>query len=769
MWWSADETRFLHRNPMGTGFSDFLAVIDVASGTVTHNGIPIGSLPGDEGFDPVDPNAVYYHSGSTIHKVTLTAGSWSDAVYFTAPGGATIQSLGGTMNWLDASGRYMVVRYGPEPSVHVFDRSNLAAGPYANAADGASTIGRGSYVGISPDGQYLVGYQGADGSAGLYRMGQGVSWKINHATRSITATPTAFWSVCGDHGSFISTSDGRNYMVVSACTAYSELWRVDITNSIGGLDEAGQKALPNNRRLMAWPTWNEVGAHVTTVAKGALRDWAFYATEDGSDALNGPVTPWHAYRQEIIAFNVLTGEVRRLAHHRSRLAGDYYAQPRLSTSWGGKYVGWASNFNQSGVVDIFAVPFSPTTIDTIPPTISMTSPASGSTVSGPTTVSATASDNVGVVGVQFKLDGANLGAEMVTSPYTGTWDPSTTANGIHTLTGVARDAAGNTKTSGSVTVTVNIVADTTPPVISGVAASAVSASGATIIWTTNESSTSQADYGRTTGYGSATALNATLLTAHSQSVSGLSPSTVYHYRVKSRDAAGNLATSGDFAFTTSAPSPPIAYWPLDDGSGTVALDATGNGNAGTLVNGPTWGSGAIAGALTFNGVNQSVTVAHTPALDAFPLTVSAWIKTTSTTGVSGIVNKYVANSNNGYNLFLNNGALCAWYFRTGTNHVYDGGGCTLQTTGYNNGLWHLVTYVVDLTGATLYVDGAPVRSLAWTGPAGPPTTTQPVHVGHYPGAFGGVEYFPGSIDDVRLYNRALSAAEISALYRAVVP
>ena len=78
MWWSADETRYLHRNKMGTPWADFLAVIDVASGAVTHNGIPIGSLPGDEGFDPVDPNAVYYHRGSTIHKVTLNGGgTWS--------------------------------------------------------------------------------------------------------------------------------------------------------------------------------------------------------------------------------------------------------------------------------------------------------------------------------------------------------------------------------------------------------------------------------------------------------------------------------------------------------------------------------------------------------------------------------------------------------------------------------------------------------------------------------------------------------------------
>jgi len=59
------------------------------------------------------------------------------------------------------------------------------------------------------------------------------------------------------------------------------------------------------------------------------------------------------------------------------------------------------------------------------------------------TVSANASDTVGVVGVQFKLDGANLGAEATSAPYSVTWNTTTMANGSHTLSAVARDAAGN--------------------------------------------------------------------------------------------------------------------------------------------------------------------------------------------------------------------------------------------------------------------------------------------------------------------------------------
>src|SRR5690606_7015241 len=70
-------------------------------------------------------------------------------------------------------------------------------------------------------------------------------------------------------------------------------------------------------------------------------------------------------------------------------------------------------------------------------------------------LSATATDNVGVVGVQFKLDGTNLGTEDTSSPYGITWDTTSVSNASHALTAVARDAMGNTATSTTVTVNVN--------------------------------------------------------------------------------------------------------------------------------------------------------------------------------------------------------------------------------------------------------------------------------------------------------------------------
>jgi hypothetical protein len=94
----------------------------------------------------------------------------------------------------------------------------------------------------------------------------------------------------------------------------------------------------------------------------------------------------------------------------------------------------------------------------------------------------------------------------------------------------------------------------TPPVISNVAPSGVTSSNATISWTTNAPADSQVAYGTTTAYGSTTTLDTTQVTSHSQTLSGLSPSTTYHYRVQSKDAAGNPAVSSDFVFTTASTS-----------------------------------------------------------------------------------------------------------------------------------------------------------------------------------------------------------------------
>lgn len=94
--------------------------------------------------------------------------------------------------------------------------------------------------------------------------------------------------------------------------------------------------------------------------------------------------------------------------------------------------------------------------------------------------------------------------------------------------------------------------DTTPPSITGVTSSNLTATTASITWTTDELSDTQVEYGLSTSYGQTTSLNSTPATLHLGSISELTTNTTYHYRVKSRDANNNLATSGDYTFVTSA-------------------------------------------------------------------------------------------------------------------------------------------------------------------------------------------------------------------------
>lgn len=99
-----------------------------------------------------------------------------------------------------------------------------------------------------------------------------------------------------------------------------------------------------------------------------------------------------------------------------------------------------------------------TPADTTAPTISITAPTGGSTISGSASLlTVSASDDTGVVGVQFMIDNANLNGELLNSPFTSTFDTNSVSNGTHTLIAVARDAAGNYATSTPVVVTVNNV------------------------------------------------------------------------------------------------------------------------------------------------------------------------------------------------------------------------------------------------------------------------------------------------------------------------
>ena len=93
--------------------------------------------------------------------------------------------------------------------------------------------------------------------------------------------------------------------------------------------------------------------------------------------------------------------------------------------------------------------------DLAPPTVSVSEPAAGATLSGALTLGATAADTSGVQSVQLRVDGANVGTPDTTSPYSAVWDSRAATNGSHTVSAVATDGAGNTATSANVTVTVS--------------------------------------------------------------------------------------------------------------------------------------------------------------------------------------------------------------------------------------------------------------------------------------------------------------------------
>src|SRR5262245_37532651 len=123
--------------------------------------------------------------------------------------------------------------------------------------------------------------------------------------------------------------------------------------------------------------------------------------------------------------------------------------------------------------------------------------------------------------------------------------------------------------------------------ISSVAVANVTANSAQISWSTNVPGDSQIDYGPSSSYGSSTPLNTGMVTAHSVSLQGLAASTQMHFRAKSRDASGNLASSADAVFTTGAAAdttpPTVAISTPSAGatvSGQVSVSATASDNVG---------------------------------------------------------------------------------------------------------------------------------------------------------------------------------------------
>jgi len=244
---------------------------------------------------------------------------------------------------------------------------------------------------------------------------------------------------------------------------------------------------------------------------------------------------------------------------------------------------------------------------------------------------------------------------------------------------------------------------------------------------------------------------ATVTEAQFSDLPALERDTAYLWRVDEVNADGSVTTGDLWSFGTGKL---VGWWKFDETEGRIAADSSGNGHAGTLVGDPAWTQGAIGGALEFDGEGDYVDLGVSPEFDVTSqITVAAWVKVTAfDVDWQAIVIK----------------GDTAWRLsRSMDDNLHFG--CTGMwpewvhgSANVNDAQWHHVAGVYNGTELRLYVDGSLDASASASGL---------ININEYPVAIGenaehaGREW-NGLIDDVRLYNYALSEAEIQTLHEA---
>jgi hypothetical protein len=200
----------------------------------------------------------------------------------------------------------------------------------------------------------------------------------------------------------------------------------------------------------------------------------------------------------------------------------------------------------------------------------------------------------------------------------------------------------------------------------------------------------------------------------------------------------------------------VGWWRFDEGTGTVAGDSSGNGNNGTLINSPTWVTGKYGYALRFSSAStQYVATTLSPQAVGTPITISGWIYFPNDPGnhefECGFRDNNVADF---YVLQLAGSNTLELRFRNSVGVAY-----TLNAVITPNS-WCFVALTYDGSKFTAYINGVPISSTSASGTFG--TSSYPFEIG----ASGGT-IFPtdATIDDVRIYNRALSPTEIQANFQ----
>jgi len=205
----------------------------------------------------------------------------------------------------------------------------------------------------------------------------------------------------------------------------------------------------------------------------------------------------------------------------------------------------------------------------------------------------------------------------------------------------------------------------------------------------------------------------------------------------------------------------VSYWSFDEGAGTTAYDASGKGNNGTLVNGPKWTNGKFGQALSFDGVDDYVEVPNSPSLNpTVAITIMAWIKPFALASAQGIVDK--GDGTTGYRFIVSDTnpnrlkLISRYLFANGIE----------SSDVLVNNTWQHIAGVISGTSAYIYYNGILVGS--GTVPS-LQTTSINLIIGKKAYVGSVVIPFKGLIDEVRIYNRALSEEEIRYLYNRGAP
>jgi hypothetical protein len=205
----------------------------------------------------------------------------------------------------------------------------------------------------------------------------------------------------------------------------------------------------------------------------------------------------------------------------------------------------------------------------------------------------------------------------------------------------------------------------------------------------------------------------------------------------------------------------VGYWSFDEGTGATAGDSSGYGNHGSLQGGATWGVGKVGShSLAINAAGGFVDVPRAVVDTTKPYTVSAWVNSNAVLTTNQCVASIDGNAISGFFFLLRNTSTFSLELRQS-----DGTGTPVHAALSNAAItartWHYFAGVFDGSRVSLYVDGA----LNGSSPVPPPWAA----LGHtaigrsrYNG--GNADYLVGSIDEVRIHSRALTAAEIQALY-----